>query len=234
MKSLWTVVTVLAIANLLAIIGFVGWLNATGRVSRERVDAVRGIFVSTVEQEKAALAEVEAQREAEAIEEAKAARLAQPPIGSAERLRQRREGEEVALHTKQRLEDELLALQTFLVRENERLLAWEKELASRQAAMEAEQLRIRETTGSDQFKKALATLSGVKPAEAKSILAELLAQEKQDEVVSYLDAIEERARSRILAEFNKTDPRLAADLLERLRTRGIAGAMTAVPGEPSQ
>ncbi len=225
------IISTLALANLLALGGFVGWLAATGRVSRERVEAVRTIFSPTVEGEEAAKAEAEKLEAAERLEAAKAEKMAAPPIPAEERLKQQRDDAEVKLQAKQRLDSDLKSLQTFLVRENDRLQKWEKELQARQAAFEAEQERIRQTSGSEQFKKAMATLAGVKPKEAQSILSELLAQNKQDEVISYLDAMEERARSKVLAEFNKADPKVAADLLERLRTRGIASAMPVGTGD---
>lgn len=230
MKSLWTIVSVLALANLLTIVGFVGWLGSTGRLNKDRADAVRAIFSKTVAEEAAIKADADASASAKAKEEAAAVKMALPPVPAADKIRETRDNAELSLQSHQRLESDIRSLQTFLVRENERLQAWEKELQQKQAAFEAEQKKVRDTSGSDQFKKAMATLAGVKPKEVQSILAELLAQKKQDEVISYLDAMEERTRSRVLAEFNKTDPRVAADLLERLRTRGIASALPV--GEP--
>jgi flagellar motility protein MotE (MotC chaperone) len=234
MKSLWTVVSVLALANLLMLGGFVGWLASTGRLNRDRADAVRALFVKTVQEEAAVKAEADAAAGEKAKADAAAAKLAQPPVAAAERIRETQDAAELSGQSRHRLESDIRSLQTFLVRENERLQAWEKELQAKQAAFETEQKRVRETSGSDQFKKAMATLAGVKPKEAQSILAELLAQNKHDEVISYLDAMEERTRSKVLAEFNKTDPRVAADLLERLRTRGIASAMPVGPPETPQ
>ena len=234
MKSIWLIITTLALANLLALGGFVGWLAATGRVSRERVEAVRTIFATTVADETAGKAEAEKVANAEKDDAAKAAKMAEPPVSAEERIKGQQEAAEVKRQTTQRLDSDLKSLRTFLVRENDRLQKWENDLRGKQAAFEAEQKKIRETTGSDQFKKAMATLAGVKPKEAQSILAELLAQKKQDEVVSYLDAMDERARSKVLAEFNKADPKVAAELLERLRTRGIASAIPVGSGEPSK
>src|SRR5262245_38091422 len=220
MKAIWMVITTLALANLLAMGGFVGWLGMSGRLNKERVQAVRAIFVPTITQETATRAETEHKAAEDRTAAAAAAKLATPPVGAGERIQQQQSDAEVKLQTKQRLEGDLKSLQTFLVRENDRLQQWEKDLQKRQTAFEAEQKKVLQTQGSDQFKKALATLGGVKPKEAQSILAELLAQNKQDEVISYLNAMDERARSKVLAEFNKADPRVAADLLERLRTRG--------------
>jgi hypothetical protein len=48
-------------------------------------------------------------------------------------------------------------------------------------------------------------------------------------VVKYLSAMEERARNRVLAEFVKADPKLAAELLEVIRQRGGATAAAGAP-----
>lgn len=234
MKAIWVIVTTLALANFLAIAGFVGWLASTGRVSRERVEAVRLIFASTVSDETKAKEEAARLAGDEAAAAAAAAKLAGAPVAAEDRLKQQQDDAEVKLQSRQRLSSDLKSLQTFLVRENERLQTWEKQLQAREATFQAEQKRINETAGSEQFKKAMATLAGVKPKEAQSILAELLAQSKQDEVISYLDAMEERVRSKVMAEFNKVDPKVAADLLERLRTRGIASAISTGSGEPAK
>ena len=44
MKSILKLLLVLAIAHLLAVVAFVGWLFGTGRVDAERLSRVRGIF----------------------------------------------------------------------------------------------------------------------------------------------------------------------------------------------
>ena len=72
-----------------------------------------------------------------------------------------------------------------------------------------------------QFKKALSTLEGLKPDKAKLALQQLLDKKEVDQVVSYLNAMQERNRTRIIDEFIKSDPGTATDLLERLRTRGL-------------
>lgn len=234
MKALWTIISMLALANFLALIGFIGWLQATGRMNADRVQSVRALFSPTIAEEEAMKAEAAKAASEAAAEAARIRKMSIPPAPAEDLIREQQDQAEVRLQSKQRLDSELKALQQFLVRESERLQEWEQELRQQQAAWEAERKKIRETDGSDQFKKAMATLAGVKPKEAQSILAELLAQNKHDEVVSYIDAMDERARSKVLAEFNKVDPRVAADLLERLRTRGIASALPVGTGELMQ
>ncbi|MBC7772620.1 MAG: hypothetical protein H7210_09020 [Pyrinomonadaceae bacterium] len=220
MKSIWTIISTLALANLLAIAGFLVWLSATDRLNRERVDAVRTLFSGTVtaaEEEKAAEAEAAKKTEAEQIE---AARMAKPAASAEAKIQRERTAEEIQHQSKLRLDSELRSLQEFLLRENERLQQWETQLKSTHELFEAQRKSIQETEGTEQFKKVLATLGGVKAKEAQSMLNELIAQGKQNEVIAYLNAMEERTRAKVVAEFNKLDPRLAAELLEGLRTYG--------------
>jgi flagellar motility protein MotE (MotC chaperone) len=220
MKSIWTVISTLALANLLAIVGFVAWLSATDRLNRERVTAVRTLFAGTVtEAASQKAAEVDAAKKAEA-QQLEAARMAKPAASAEEKIQRDRAADEVNHQSKLRLDSELRSLQEFLVRENERLQKWEIELKSRQQTFESQRKAIHEVEGTEQFKKVLATLGGVKAKEAQSMLSELLAQGKQAEVIAYLNSMDERTRSKIVAEFNKIAPPVAAELLEGLRTYG--------------
>jgi len=90
---------------------------------------------------------------------------------------------------------------------------------------------VAETEGNAQFKKALATLEGLKPDKAKAALQELINGKQVDQAVAYLNAMQERMRTKVIDEFITADPKVATDLLERLRTRGmIARAPEAPPG----
>ena len=55
----------------------------------------------------------------------------------------------------------------------------------------------------------------------EKLLQELLDLKQVDQVVSYLNAMQERTRTKIIDEFIKSDPKMATDLLERIRTRGM-------------
>lgn len=224
MKSIWTIVSTLALANLLAIVGFVGWLSATDRLNRERITAIRTLLAGTVSQEQAEKSAADAAAQKALVEQADAARLARPATSATDKIQQTRSAEEAQHQSKLRLESELRSLQEFLVRENDRLQGWEVELKARQSAFEAQRKALRETEGTEQFKKVLATLGGVKAKEAQSMLSELMTLGKKDEVIGYLNALDERARAKIVSEFNKVDPAMAAELLERLRTHGMPPA----------
>jgi len=235
MKALWTLISVLAIANLLAAVGFIGWLVSNDRLNKDRVQTIRAMLSTTVAQEAAAKAAEEDAAKKAVAEQAAAARLAIPPDRAATKIEQQRAKSEVDHISKVRLDSELRSLQEFLVRENDRLQELERTLTQRESAFAAERKKIRDTEGAEQFKKVLSTLAGVKPKEATSILNEILQQRKPDEVTAYLNSLDERVRSKIIAEFNKTDPKVAADLLERLKTYGITPSVAeASPNESKQ
>src|SRR3569832_1531134 len=68
MKPVWTIISTVAVANLLALAGFVGWLRATDRLDMARVQKAREMFAVTLaqqgEQEAAARAQIEAGKKA--------------------------------------------------------------------------------------------------------------------------------------------------------------------------
>ena len=104
----------------------------------------------------------------------------------------------------------------------------ERELLDRDvSAFEAEKAdfedwreRLLEIEGADQFKKTLTTYEGMKAKDAKASLQALLDLGDRDQVVTYLSSMDERKRTKIMTEFNKDDPGVAAGLLEALRMRG--------------
>ncbi len=53
MKKIWTILSVLAMANLLALGAFAGWLRSTGRNDMGRVRQVRPMFSEPVTQQQA-------------------------------------------------------------------------------------------------------------------------------------------------------------------------------------
>jgi hypothetical protein len=223
MKQLWNALAVMAIANLIAVVSFLGWLALGGRVSPERVQKVRAMFTETVDQEAERLAQAQAEAEAQAAEqEAQAKRQAGAPIGAMEALDlriQRNADEEQRL---ERVRKEIAQLQESLAREQRKIDASLLQLEQERAAFTTERARIRELEGSKQFKKAVSVLEGLEAADAARTLDELLRNGEQDQVVAYLNAMQDRKRNAIITEViatGQTD--VAADLLERIRVRGI-------------
>lgn len=229
MKSLWSFIGVLAVAHLLALAGLGAWLVGTDRLDGERLERVRTILSETIPEEKARLAEeADAAEQARILEAAKAAE-ATMPIGAADRVQLKLELSEIDRQQFLRMQREMQDLKLSLTRERQLLDDDVVKFQTEKADFDAYRKRLLEIEGSAQFKKTLATYEGLKAKDAMASLNALLEQDQQDQVVSYLSAMEERQRTKIIAEFNKLDPTLAADLLERLRTRGTE---LLAPGEP--
>lgn len=223
MKTLLTAIGVIAVANLIALMGFAGWLAGTGRIDRARLEKVREMFSETVASQTARESAEAAKAESDQKAAEQAKKDARPPITASELLNARVEATEIDRQRAERLRREIADLQRSLAEReaqiNKRVATLEKD----QAAFEKMRTQIAATEASAQFKKTLSTLEGLKPAEAKKTLKEVLGADPvkgADQVVSYLNAMEDRARTKVVAEFIKEDPKLAADLLERLRMRG--------------
>ncbi|MBY0113916.1 MAG: hypothetical protein K2Y21_13950 [Phycisphaerales bacterium] len=234
MKRLWTIISILALANVLALGGVVGWLQTSGRLNKDRMQRLRELFAPTIAEE-AKAKEAEAAKLAEekkkAEEETKSAR---PPITAADRLDLSAKGEEVRRQRMASLEKQVESLKNSLQMERELLDKERAKLTADTTAFNAMRKKIADDEGSAQFKKTLGTLSDLKPDQAKKTLKEMLAMKPAstgdgqsfasgtDLVVSYLNAMDGRTRGKIVDQFIQDDPKLAADLLERLRTRGLA------------
>lgn len=223
MKSLWIILSTLAIANLLAMGGFVGWLVASKRLDAERLRAVREVLVTPIPEAAAAAAAKEAEAAAAATKEAEEKRRQGTPQSAEAAIAADRAKADLQTQTIARLREEMRQLQGQLAREREALDARHAELDAREKRLEAKVAEVARTAGSEQFRQALATLEAQKPPAAKQMLQAMMqgGEAQREQAVAYLAAMEERGRNRVIAEFGKEDPRLAAELLEALRTRGI-------------
>lgn len=230
MKHIWLVLSMLALANVLALAGVLGWLKATDRLNSDRLEKVRAIFAKPVGVEAAELQAIAvAQREGE--EQARREeKLALPPKPAAERIAEDRAAAELEMQQMLRRQREIDDLGSQLLRRQADLDRREEELEARMLAFEEQKKKYLEIEGAAQFKAALATIEGLKSREAKAMLEAMLGRNLDDEVTAYLTRMDERKRAGIIAEFAKEQPALAAELLERLRTRGVnnvSGALSA-------
>lgn len=227
MKRLWMIISTLAIANLLAIGGLLAWLHSSDRLNKERVQSIRTMLATTVAQDAQAKVEADtkvAQEQAAAAEEAKAA---EPPITAEDRIAERQLDAEKQLQAVLRQKQELASLRDGLMRQLDDIERRERELIQQRTQFEADRKRFAENEGTQQFKAALSTLESQKPKDAKAVLGALLEARQTEQVVAYLTRMDESKRSKIIAEFVKDAPTVAADLLERIRTRGLNPATSA-------
>lgn len=223
MKTLFNALAVVAIANLLAIAGFVLWLRSSGRLNTERVQEIRERFAVTIAAEQAAkAAEEQAQQSAQA-EVAEGAKFDRPPLTASEQLVARIEKTEMDRQREERLRREVDDLKAGLVRQQSAIDKAREELTAERVAFEDMRRRIKEFEGSAQFKKTMSVLEGLKPDKAYVAIREIITAQPSagtEQAVSYLSAMQDRVRTKLFDQILQDDPKLAADLLERLRTRG--------------
>lgn len=217
-RTLWTILTVLALANLLAMGAFTGWLISTSRLDADRFNRVRAMLTETREAEETRL-EDEARREAVAAALAEEERRSLiPPLTAADRLRNNDLAQEVDRQRVERMTREVRDLQRTLERERDTLDGRIEVFERDKAAFESMRRRIREIEGQDQFRKSVQHLQAQKPIKARDILQSLIDGGEIDQAVSYLNAMDNRQAAKVIGAFE--EPAMAADLLERLRTRG--------------
>lgn len=222
MRSVWIALSTLALANLMAIAVLVLWLNGSGRLNAERVETVRRMFAVTVAQERQAKAAEKAAADQVAKDQAEEARQKRPPITAEQRLEIIREYEETQRQKTDRLRRETADLLNQL---DLRRADFENERAAfirERDAYQKVQGELAAAQSNEQFSKALRLYESVKAPEAAAMMQTLLSAGKKSEVVAYLNQMQARTAARVISEFQKQDPALAAGLLESLRTLGRA------------
>jgi len=217
-RSLWTLITVLAIANLLALLGLGGWLVASGRLDAERFGEIRETLRETIADQETRVASEERERTMEEAAAEAERRALIPPLTAADRLRNVNESEEVTRQRRERLTRDVRDLQRTLDRERETLDDRVAAFNQERDEFEVMRSRIRAIEGEEQFLKAVGHLQAQKPAKARDILQALMDASEMDQAVAYLNAMSARQAAKVIGAFE--DPAVAADLLERLRTRG--------------
>ncbi len=239
MKSMLKIVTILGLSHLLAVLGVVGWLGATQRLSTERLESIREILHEPMPVAVARLAEEAKQAEAEAVTGEEQPEGNGVPLSAQAALQMHLQEQDMHRERIARLQREVSDLKGLLIQMRQKL---NEERAAFKAELEAfEQTRaeLQLTEGQEQFRKALGLLSGLKADKAKILLDQLIrdgtfegdfadqagsdmpsALRGIDQAVSYLNEMPSRQSAKILDEFIDADPALANELLERLRTRG--------------
>ena len=220
MKTILRAIGILATLNLILVLGGVGWLVSSGRLDERR-------FTEVIETFKETAAERDA-REAEAAAEAEAAQtagddLSEVPLTAEQQIDRKLRSSEADRQTIQRMRRDVEDLRRALQIERAQLDASRQAFLGEQEAFRLERERIMQTEGEEQFQAALLTLMSMRPKQAYSLVNETIENQADGRMIAtaYLDNLPPRNRSAILAEFEKNDPELAAELLERLRTRGV-------------
>jgi len=218
LKSIVGGVGVVAVLNLAGVGALAAWLVASDRLDEVRLREVRALFSETIRARDARLAEEAAAAAAPAPGPEPEVR----PVTFERTLELVGQGAQMIEQRREELEKQGSQLRAALARERAALDAEREAFEARKLAFEAMIDRLRAIEGDEQFRKSLSLLEGVKADQAKAAVMELLAQGKREEVISYLDAMEERKRTKLFSEFiSDGQEALAAELLEELRTRGV-------------
>jgi len=236
MRKIWNILAVIAIANLITIALVMGVLFATDKLSPDKLTEIRQMVMRAAQ-------ETDGEGDTDDAEgQEDPASVTTAPLGSPELQDLRLNMSDIDRQKRERLRRQVEDLKRSLTVERERLDEQWTELRSEREAFAAERERISELEGGKQFRTAVRVLEGLRPEQARDVVLALIAgQDPQglpqdrpmamDEgggreggmrrAVSYINAMQDRQRGRLMASIAELDPALAAELLERLRTRGL-------------
>ncbi|MCZ7632612.1 MAG: hypothetical protein M5U20_03905 [Phycisphaerales bacterium] len=159
MRTAWTILSVMAVAHLIALLGVAAWLWSTGRADAATVERVRQV-----------LREPPEERDARRAERAQAVAETSPPIpaSSADAIALRLHDDEAQRQRLERMRNEARTVAAMVAREMRTLEQRRVELDAEREAFESMRDRIVALEGDEQFRKALSVLAGLKPADAKA------------------------------------------------------------------
>jgi len=223
MRTLFTSFILVLLVNAIAIGGLLGWLGATGRLSKERVKQAAAVFNLSIDQEQA-LAKEQAQSEQQEREMfEKTMRLQQVaggPVTPQDRIDSIQRVDDTQRDIIKRTEEESAALKRYIAAQQKKIDSLLADLQAKQKAFDEAVASKMDQMKSEDFREAVSMLEGIPAKQAKAVLQQLLKDGDQNQVVSYLSAMEERKAAGVLKEFK--DPNelaQAAQLIEQLRQR---------------
>ena len=224
MKALLVAIGAAIALNLFAVLGFVGWLGASGRLSSDRVHKAVALFEPTLAQQKAA--DTKAAKDAAAAKEkqreaARLASVANGPTTVENRLQQDQQANDLALERVSRMKSDVSALRDEIQRAKQHLAEQQQQLDQKQKEFEHYVALHQKKLQSQQFQRAVQMYENLQPQQAKLMFQQLIAQHKTDQVVDYLNAMQVRKAAKVIQQFqNPQDIDQATMLLQKLRERG--------------
>ena len=237
MKSIWNIVSIMAVANLVAVLLLIGFVAATGRLNVERVNALRDLFQPTIASEAAKAEQEKAESEADERQVAEAKHEARlrgesestgEPIMADDMVNIKLEQSEIDRQNLHLLTQHVERLRQTLRSELEQLDRKYKEFEAERKAFSDLRDAEGKTRSDGQFRKSVATLEQMAPKSAKRTIEAMFRAEAgmpvdeagMTRAVRLLDAMEEGARTAVIDQFQKDDPALAAGLLARIEQHG--------------
>ncbi|MEO0586074.1 MAG: hypothetical protein AAF078_00380 [Planctomycetota bacterium] len=211
--------------ELLVVIGFVAWLGATDRLSRERLDAAVEIFRLTQAEEERLAEEAAAEAERQAAIDAEEARLASAAAGLQtldDRLRTRSTSEDVVAEATRRMRSEREAIERRLATSEQVIKRLRDELEAERTTFEEFVENQRQQRLDQDFQQAVTFYEQMQPKQAKASFQQLVAAGEMDQVIDYLSEMQLRKSGAVLREFKAPEEvAMATQLLARLRERGL-------------
>lgn len=225
MKSLLTAAVVLLILHLLAAVGFVAWLGASGRLNEQRARKVVDLFELTVaeqqrrEQEAAQLAE---ETRAQAEQAARLEAVADGPRTMQDRLASEAQADALAMHRLERLQRETNDLRQQIERAKQLIADQKADLEAERAAFEEFLAERTDQLQDEDFQQTVQMYEQLKPDQAKQMFQQLMAAGETEQVVEYLAAMQLRKAGKVIQSFEgEAEIAQATQLLEMLRQRGV-------------
>ena len=199
--------------NALLLLGGAAWLWQTGRLDLERLREITAMLATPAGAE-AATSEETDDTDAPPAD-------GPPPDGttSVQRVRHQQRAALREQQQRQRLEDERRMLQQELNLAVDLLNRLQADIDKERAAHREAAERAARRRNDEQFRQIVTMYESIPPKQAKDMLILLMRDGKRDDAIAYLNAMQDRPKSKILAAF-KTDAELAlaTELLEGLKS----------------
>ena len=220
-----TAIMAVLIVNHLMFAGLVGWLAATDRLDHDRVRDIRERLGMTIPEEEAQLAAAAAVEQEALARQAHLARLsdvADGPVQMATHLGLTEQAQAAMTARFDRLTQQMGTLQVRIDADRVEI-AREKSVLDAQRKAFEEEMKIRTASMADEdFQRAVKLYEQLKPKQAKEMFKELLANNDESQVVTYLAAMKTNNAAAVLKEFKTAvEVSQATALIERLRERGV-------------
>lgn len=236
MKAIAVAIGAAVALNLLAVLGFVGWLGASGRLSSARVHKVVQMFEPTIAQSKAKqkqAAQKAAEQKQKQREAARLASVANGPTTVENKLNEDQQANDIAMERVSEMKAEVAALQNEIEQAKQHLAAEQASLEKKRKQFEQYVKAHQKKLQSKQFQRAVQMYESLQPAQTKLMFQKLIQEHKTDQVVDYLNAMQVRKAAKVIQQFQSPSGiSQATMLLQKLRERG-SDPMRAQSGQRS-
>lgn len=219
MSRAFSMIAAFAIATMLGVGGFVGYLAGAGHLNGSRLSLIAAVLRGELDD----WAVEATHSDAEHPETQPAA--TQPTRAharAAEEVEARQKAESLEAMRLERARADLEARERVLNEVLAHVEAVHRQIEEKRAALEASQAKAAEEASSEGFQKELEFVAALKPALAKEHLLRVWSQSKSD-AVRIMVNIDQGRGKRILEQFKTPEElQIMTELLEQIRTTGVA------------